>query len=272
MRSNGSNAQKTEIISFKMREKGEWKMNIRMVHKEWWKSQRFDASSRLFATQFCIASAVAYGRCMCLHLVGVQARHLNKTNGRVNGMHYPNAIFVQLPLFASVLMRNVFAENWANEWVGNNRNVGLKSIIIIFPSFRLCSFVRCLSAMIACETRVDTVHSLCTQFNRSCLPAIFLSVRFNGMYEQQTHKSISFLQINTFLNYKFSISRQLIINNFPCVCSDVFEWSMAMVTTTSTATTTAMVHYLLQVSSSMNLISSRDAGHIRPNRRKVSKI
>lgn len=120
--------------------------------------------------------------------------------------------------------------------------------------------------MIACESRAltqsivfahNSIEIVWQRFFAVCSPEwTCASVR------RQTHKSISFLQINTFLNYKFSISRQLIINNFPCVCADVFEWSMAMVTTTSTATTTAMVHYLLQVSSSMNLISGRDAGHI----------
>lgn len=126
----------------------------------------------------------------------------------------------------------------------------------------LCSFGFCV-LVVYCKDRVRNSRCHSPFSIQSQLSGGFFGVHVNSMFPRQTYKSIFFPQINTFLNYKFSISRQLIINHFPSVCADVFEWSMA--------TTTATVHYLLQVSSAMNLISGRDAGHIRPNRRKVSK-
>lgn len=95
-----------EIISFKMREKENEKWIFEWCMKNDGRAgdlMRHRGSLPLnFVLRHCFRGGLTVGACDCIWSEYEQD-NLNKMNGRANGMHYPNAIFVQLPLFASVL-------------------------------------------------------------------------------------------------------------------------------------------------------------------------
>lgn len=157
---------------------------------------------------FASSLPLCIGGCMWLHA---------EPSDETNDMHYPNT------LCSASIVRDV-ANASANNWMEWAKCVGPESFIK-FPSFFVCAVFCWLAYGIS---RWHSPQFACTQFIRNCLARFLLPrVRLHSVWALwgRSGRHIDQYpsqQINTFLNYKFPISRPLIINNFPSVCADVF--------------------------------------------------